>query len=146
MDKGLQGQNRSNGPQFLAFERLIARDRHTRTHVPVLNRDFVIVSSLSKAFDAYSEEVAALHLLTVSDGFAIHRAERRVHGLGRMYFERQGDGEIRSDWLVIEDQEVVIVDAAYDRSPSDIHEAVLHHHLRLSGNQANGLLIEVTVA
>ncbi len=48
--------------------------------------------------------------------------------------------------LIVENQEVVVVNTALDGSLANIRQAMLDHHLRLAGNQANSLLIEITIA
>src|SRR5580698_6771212 len=60
--------------------------------------------------------------------------------------EREGNGEVGPNPLIVEDQEVVVVNTARDGFLANIRQAMLDHHLRLAGNQANSLLIEVTVA
>jgi len=61
-----------------------------------------------------------------------------------MNLEGHGNGEIGPDPLIIQNQEVVVVNAGRDRSLADVHQVMFDHHLRLSGNKANGLLIEIT--
>src|SRR3954467_681223 len=96
--------------------------------------------------DDHGEVVLAGQLLLVMNLVTLHEAESFVRCALRRDSERQLDGEVRAGRQMIQRKKVVVIDTAGDIFRANVLERVLHDELRLIGNQADGLRIEITVA